>query len=77
MEMNYRLHIPEIRVVPGPEFRYKKDTKVTVTFSNPVNFSTKIQFAQVEGNAGEQVTAKVCEISGVPLASDSHGSYLL
>ncbi|XP_052765849.1 dynactin subunit 4-like isoform X2 [Mya arenaria] len=53
------LHIPEIRVVPGAEFRHKKDTKVTLTFTNPVNTNTKIQFLQVEGNAGEEVTAKI------------------
>jgi len=51
--------------VPGAEFRHKKDTKVTLTFSNPVNFNTKIQFTQVEGNAGEHVTAKVFVIESL------------
>ena len=51
--------------MPGAEFRHKKDTKVTLTFSNPVNFNTKIQFTQVEGNAGEHVTAKVFVIESL------------
>lgn len=57
--MFYRLHIPEIRVVQPGELKFKKDTKVVLTFSNPATTNTKIQFAHVEGNEGETVTAKV------------------
>ncbi|KAL4239587.1 Dynactin subunit 4 [Mactra antiquata] len=53
------LYIPEIRVVPPGELKYKKDTKIVLTFSNPVNTNTKIQFIQAEGNEGEKVTAKI------------------
>ena len=42
-----------------PELRFKKDTKVTLTFSNPAAYNVKLQLLQVEGNEGETVTAKV------------------
>ena len=54
-----RLHIPEIRVVQPGELKVKKDTKVVLTFSNPANTNTKIQFLQAEPCEGESVTAKV------------------
>ncbi|KAH3871338.1 hypothetical protein DPMN_034536 [Dreissena polymorpha] len=56
---SHRLHIPEIRVMPGAEFHPKKETKVILTFTNPVTMNTKIQFQQAEGNFGEHVTAKI------------------
>ena len=42
-----------------PELRFKKDTKVTLTFSNPAAYNIKIQLVQADGNEGETVTAKV------------------
>lgn len=53
------LHIPEIRLMQPPELRYKKDTKVTLTFSNPATYMLKFQLIQAEGNKGESVTAKI------------------
>ncbi|XP_053388913.1 dynactin subunit 4-like [Mercenaria mercenaria] len=53
------LHIPEIRVVQPGELKFKKDTKVVLTFSNPANTNTKIQFLQAEAAEGESVTAKI------------------
>ena len=55
----YSLHIPEIRLMQPPELRYKKDTKVTLTFSNPATYIMKFQLIQAEGKEGESVTAKV------------------
>ena len=40
-----------------PEPCFKKDTKVTLTFSNPAAYNVKLQLPQVEGNEGETVTA--------------------
>ena len=63
----HRLHIPEIRMMHPPELRFKKDTKVTLTFSNPAAYNVKLQLLQVEGNEGETVTAKVSVNKGCGL----------
>jgi hypothetical protein len=45
-------------MLPG-ELKFKKDTKVVLTFSNPANTNTKIQFLQAEPSECESGTAKV------------------
>ena len=47
---------------------FKKDTKVTFTFSNPAAYNVKLQLLQVEGNEGETVTAKVSVNKGCGLS---------
>jgi hypothetical protein len=63
LSFTYRLHIPEIRVMQPGELKFKKDTKVVLTFTNPANTNTKIQFLQAEPIEGESGTAKVSLIS--------------
>ena len=46
---------------------FKKDTKVTLTFSNPAAYNIRLQLLQVEGKIGESVTAKVSVNKGCGL----------
>ena len=52
----------KVSVNKGCGLRFKKDTKVTLTFSNPAAYNVKLQLLQVEGNEGETVTAKVSQV---------------
>ena len=50
-----------------PEMKFKKDTKVTLTFSNPATYNMKFLLLQAEGNEGETVTAKVSSSNAIAI----------